>query len=816
MEHLTRRAFIVGASLLPQAAAMRSTAQNGVSRSGLGLVPSPPAAGGGGTGADQKNPVVQEVIQRFRRMPAFRKELGWKLAYTQHSMYMFIDEDRGVPTVGERTSPWGAPDASVYVGRIRRNLASLERVRGLLLSYDFPGVDIESIARDFPDVVEQMQRMHQKGVFDFVNGTYSGAHLHILSSESNWRQFQYGLEVFARLFNKRVKMFAFQESALHQQLPQLLKLFGYEVMSAPGGWPWVTEIVAGPFEMETSHNGTNFLREEEFVWAQALDGTEMPFYLVEPIPVGDFNGDWNITRAIELGLATPPPVWLYCPDMEEVEQKTCDSIAELFDFVLLETELLKRVKEAPPHAKARIFTYWSYAEGVWGEEMLRANRTAELAALMAEGIQAMGQQAGSSIDRLEELGKIWRSIIKYQCHDVMWIETTDLRRKGITYDNAGVAKSHSIMSEIAATLTDSSSDSVAVFNALPTARRAVIEITGKDVPAGGASFQEFEGRALGLRDLPPGGFRSFPLARGGATPSKEVPVPSGIAAAHYSVEFADGLIHQIMTKDGKSLLKPTRYLGGELRAMVHDHWVDNRAAECHFVEGSVCCILSRTSSLGDIPIKERYFFFRNENFIKAELEFDFHGNEVGNFWLDETKVNVYYPTAGGSIHYDVPFGYTSGRANRTLFPINWICCGGLVYVNWGTVKHWVRNGVIANVLAWGGNTYDNRLDFDYWVTQQQYDLKLYGKQTIKYALIPLGKFDGNRIVREVNDLAAPVFINGGSGGRSFYEVKNKDLAVTAVYAKDGKVWARGYSLPTGKKAGHRDFEIFNSPIDELK
>ncbi len=78
-----------------------------------------------------------------------------------------------------------------------------------------------------------------------------------------------------------------------------------------------------------------------------------------------------------------------------------------------------------------------------------------------------------------------------------------------------------------------------------------------------------------------------------------------------------------------------------------------------------------------------------------------------------------------------------------MFATNWIFCGGLVYVNWGTVKHWVRKGVIANVLAWGGNTFDNRSDFE-WVEQQQYDLKLYGKQTIKYALIPVGEFDGNQ------------------------------------------------------------------------
>jgi hypothetical protein len=754
------------------------------------------------------------VLEQFRHLPAFRKELGWKLAYTQHSMYMFIDEDRGEPIVGERTSPWGASDAGVYVDRVRRNLASLENVPGLLLSYDFPGVDIESIARDFPDVVRQMQRMHQRGVFDFVNGTYSGAHLQILSSESNWRQFEYGLEVFAKLFDKQVKMYAFQENGLHQQLPQLLKHFGYEMMSAPGGFPWAVEILDGPFEMESSHNGTNFLREEEFVWAEALDGTRLPFYLVEPIQ-GNVNGDWNIRRALELGLGGPPPVWLYCPDMEEVDPKTCDSIRELFDFVLLETELLQRVKAAPPHARARVFSYWSYSEGVWAEELLRAICAAEHAALLAEGVQAMGSQAGIALNRQEDLRNLWRSIVKYQCHDVMWIETTDLRRKAINYDNQSAAQSRAIANEIAVKLAGGAEGSLAIFNGLPHPRRAVIEMEGTEVPGGGPAFQEFEGRAIGVRELPAGGFRGFPKASGRPAPSQETPLPASLTTQHYTVDLANGLMQQITGKKGQGLLKTTDYLGGELRAMVHGQWQDNRSADCHFYQGDVCYILTRSWSLGDIPVKERYFFFRDDNFIKAELEFDFHGNEVGNFWQDGTKLNVYFPTLGGAIYHDIPFGYVSGRANRPLFAANWISCGGLVYVNWGTVKHWVCNGVLANLLAWGGTTFDNRIDFD-WVNRQQYDLRLYGKQAVKYALIPLGLFDGPRIVREVNDLMAPALVAPGSGEKSFYELKDQNLAVTAVYEKDGEAWARGYKLPGGITGAYRDFEIFNSPIRELQ
>lgn len=822
MNHLTRRAFLIAASVLSQGWAIEMAAGNlsdpehGKGQGKLSRLVPALATGRASPALEQRADVVQEIVRTFRHMPAFRQELGWKLAFTMHSMYMLIDEDRGVPTVGERTSPWGAPDASVYVGRIRRNLASLDKVPGLMLTYDFPGVDIESIERHFPDVIKQMRQKRQKGVFDFVNGTYSSPHLHILSSESNWRQFEYGLEVFERIFGKKVRTFAFQECALSQQLPQILKLFGYEMITAPGGFPWMIEIVDASFEIESSHNGTNFLYDEEFVWAEALDGTKLPFYLVEPIPKGDFNGDWNIKRAIDLGLASPPPVWLCIPDMEEVEPKTCESIEELFDFVLLESELLNRVTEAPPRAKARIFAYWSYAEGVWAEELLRAIRTAEHAGLLAESLQAMAREAGLLIDRRDDLGKIWRTIIKYQCHDCMWIEITDLRRKAINYDLECVAKSYTIINEIAGRLVRRDENSLAIFNGLPTARRALIETKSNEVPGGGTAFQEFEGKALGICELPPGGFASFPLATRGGTPSKEISLPSKITTAHYTVELANGLIQQIAIENGKGLLRSENYLGGELRAMIHDQWRDNRSADCHLFEGEVCYILVRSSSLGDIPVKERYFFFRNENFIKAELEFDFHADQVGNFWMDETKVNVYYPTGGGGIYHDIPFGYVSGRSHRPLFAANWIYCGGLVYVNWGTVKHWVRNGVIANVLAWGGNTFDNRSDFDFWVSQQQYDLRLYGKQTIKYALIPLGEFDGKRIVREVSDLTAPVFVTKGTGEKSFYDVKNEHLAVTAVFDREGKVWARGYNLPSGQKTNFRDFEIFNFPIQDLQ
>jgi hypothetical protein len=200
--------------------------------------------------------------------------------------------------------------------------------------------------------------------------------------------------------------------------------------------------------------------------------------------------------------------------------------------------------------------------------------------------------------------------------------------------------------------------------------------------------------------------------------------------------------------------------------------------------------------------------------IKVELEFSFDGNEVGYFWLDETKINVYYPTRDSDIHYDVAFGHVAGKEQRPLFAINWLYCGGLAYVNRGTVKHWVKDGVIANVLAWGGRKYNARDSTGTW--PGTFDLRLYGKQKIEYGLVPYGNFDGNRIVQEVNTLTAPVFVTKGKGEKSLYAVTAQDLVLTAVYEKDGKAWARGYRLPSERKSKYRDWEIFNVPLSELR
>jgi hypothetical protein len=171
--------------------------------------------------------------QQIEKDQFTKAHFGWKLAFIQHPMYLLIDEDRGEPVVGERVPPWGAANAEDYAGRVRRNLNSLKELPGLKLNYEWSAFELQSITKKFPDISDEMKRQFQNGSLDFVNGSYSQAHLQVLGSESNWRQFEYGLEIYRDLFDKKVTVYATQETGIHQQLPQILGKFNYKYMYLP-------------------------------------------------------------------------------------------------------------------------------------------------------------------------------------------------------------------------------------------------------------------------------------------------------------------------------------------------------------------------------------------------------------------------------------------------------------------------------------------------------------------------------------------------------------------------------------------------------
>jgi len=756
---------------------------------------------------------TNDMLAELLKNPYLKSRMNWQLALCQHPMYLLVDEDRGEPTVGERVLPWGAPDVTIYVERVKRNLASLQKYSDLKLNYEFSAVELQSLAQGFPEVALEIRRMYKKGSLDFLNGSFSQAHLQTFSSESNWRQFEMGLDIFQRLFGKKVRVYAAQETGLHPQLPQILKHFDYEMLAVPS-FPWTMEVLEGDFEFGGSHQGMSIIARDEFVQATALDGTCLPMYINEDAQTGFHKS--RILQGIDRDLFGAAPVWMYFPDLIEVDKEIYRTCKCIFDFVLLERALRERIRQAPPRAKARVYTYWSYMEGVWAEELLRKNKEAEEVALLTEAVICISRLAKKPVRIKDALGKIWHTILKYQHHDVYWIEVTDLRRKAVNYLDEGIEESNNAMAKVGEKILSKDPDSVAFFNGLVRNRKALVTLPASRCISDNLDFQRYGDVCVGFVKLPSVGYKSFKVSADSAFHSRLSKLPKTLQTKYYRVEFSKtGLIQQILDRNAIGLLKTGSFLGGELKAMIDAQWHDNRESDCRFLQGEVFSVLERKGALGPVPVSERYFFFHHELPIRVELEFDFNANSIGHFWFDETKLNVYYPTRGIEIYHDIPFGYIRARELRPLFPINWLYCGGLAYVNRGTVKHWVKDGVLANVLAWGGTRFDNRMHFEFWTSKTQYDLRLYGKQKIEYFLLPYGRFDGNRIVRDVDDLTSPVFITPGAGTGSFYRVSDKNLFVTALYEKEGEGWARGYKLPSRRITEFRDWEIFNVPMRSL-
>jgi len=735
--------------------------------------------------------------------------LGWKIAICYHPMYLLIDEDRGLPIVGERVPPWGAATADDYVQRVRRNIGALEKDPRVKLNYEWSGYELDQMAERFPDVVERMKAAHKKGQLDFIGGEFSQPHAATLGSESCWRQFEFGRAVFERLFGKKIVVYATQETQVHPQLPQILSQFGYKHLVMPN-FSAAVRFTEGPLELISDGCAVRVKQGDEFFHATALDGTSLPGYF----PSSPFL---NPTLERMRDTLRQPPILVHFPDMEEFHNPQ-----PLAEPVLLGDALEERIKVAPPRAKGMVHTFWSYAEGVWAEELLRANRAAEESAILAGNVAAMGKLAGLKSDNQAELDRVWRTILKGQHHDIAWNEVTDLRRKTINADRRMEEDSRRIVADVAERLATKDDGSVVVVNPTPRIRKVVLETSANQIPAGGSKFQQIAGyprsgsRLLGVREVVAGGVTAFAKDANGWASSREAPMPAAISADDYRVEFSpEGLMRQIILPDGTKLLAEGKYLGGEMRAVVGDRWVDNRAARPKFAEGDVCFVVERDIRLDTIPAHERYLFFRHLPAIKVEIEFDFNGNELGDFHIDQTKLNIYYPTAKSDIYHDVPFGFIAAQENEQLLVTNWLYSGGLVYVNRGTPKHWVRDGVLANTVAWGGRAFSNRMHKD-WLRHRQYDLRLFGKQKIEYFLIPAGAFDAVKVVRAVDDLIAPVWMGPGNGTKSFYSFKDESLTLTSLYEKDGEVWARGYKLPSRGATTLRDFQILNAPLRALE
>jgi hypothetical protein len=769
----------------------------------------------------------------------------WKYALAQHPMYLIIRE---CETCAERTPPWGEPSIERYAARVRRNVEALRRHPHLQLGYEWSGLELEQLAEDAPDVIAELRALAAEGRVAFYNGTYAQPHLQVLSSEANYRQFEHGARVYRDLLGWQVGTYAHQEASVHDQLPQLLRAFGIRFAVVPRFATTLRWLEGGEMVV-FDWQGPRFVEGNEFVRWEGLDGSQVPLYL--QLARGGTLDDWLAAEEMA-GRLRVPSLFVKVPDLVEIDDAWLERHRDV-DLVLLDEALDERLRRYPAQGRARFSSNWSYVEGIRAEELTRANRRAEAAALLAEGLGALalallGRPAAST-------DPVWRQILAGQHHDVACFCAPDLREKALCWLQEATTAASLAADEAAqavAAAVDCQSRAgrpVVVFNAVPHSCRilasvpfvgsgagaSVTDAHGADIPA-----DVVDGQVRFLADFGGAGYTTYWLQPGGGTTEPQ--------ATDEPVTFESGTYRAVVQPDGTftslvllttgdELLGPGPLRGNQLTAAdsagvsprrsdegERQDWqrpqqrprplAGERHGPATVRRHPLGLTLTTGLSLGpDAQAALTVDLFHDLPRIDLEWTFTFDRASIGTFYDDDTKLCVHWPLAGlREIVHDIAFGVTDSREGLPFFPASWTDVSdgirGLAYLHQGTPKHWVSDGTLTNLLAWGEDTeaIGSRLWRHNW--PKAFDQRLTGTHVIRCAVYPhhgdwrLAGVIG--VARAYNTLAAVCQPQPHSGPLppdcEVLALPHDQAAATALTVRGEDVVCRLYGLGSGQAA----------------
>jgi len=704
--------------------------------------------------------------------------MNWKLALAQHPMYILIKEDT---LCAERTPPWGAPSIESYHVRLRQNIAVLRKHPQIKIGYEWSGLELELLKDEAPEIFDDMLDLVKAGQSTFYNGTYSQPHLQTLSSEANYRQFEWGARVYKELCDHQVLVYAHQESSLNEQTPQLLKAFGIRYGALPH-FSSTLKIFDGGEILFHSRFGTMFMHGEEFAGWEGLDGTVLDLYLQEPNHMR--IREW-INFQEMLGICHVPPVMVEIPDLIDVDEEWVDERAQA-DFSLLDDILEERRKIAPPRFQVRFYTNWSYIEGIRAEELSRGNWNAEVSALRAEALNSLAyvllKRAPQSTD------PAWKKILTTQHHDVYCFCAPELRDKSVRWLKETFAETESLSEAAAqavvAQVNTSGVDGqpLVVFNTVPHKQKSVVTVevdatnpqildaSGNTLPYEAIPVSANRSQVRFLAELSGLGFSTFQVTTDGNKPTEEIyrkayvfenrfyratVQPDGTFTSLLLLPSGDELLEGAANPGNMLTARDSTGLGpkheGTFDVTKWEKWEPSgRGPEltwkpisaAHVQRSSIGTTFLVDGEMGsNVKATLSVCFYEELPQIDLDWSFTFSEASIGHFFDDDTKLRVLWPLGfTGEIHHDISFGVVDTRTDRPFFPASWVDVSdgtkGLAYFHQGTLKHWVAGNTLVNLFAWGEDTdaIGNRLDLVRW--PKCFDQRLRGTHTIRAAIYP--------------------------------------------------------------------------------
>jgi len=328
-----------------------------------------------------------------------------------------------------------------------------------------------------------------------------------INEESNVRQLQYAREVNRRLLGATPPVYAMSEHAMHSQMPQLLRGFGFE-----------GALLRTHFQMY----GYNPTFDEPMGWWVGLDGSRLP---AVPTYKGEGATFGQTTEDNRILTRYPGPE---CHEPLDKFQKKFGRIHPLLasrvdDAPRRQEELVKQCEGRPgyhwvlleellgafPAPKAELHTApndfvvrmpWGYC----GNEIWNSSRKAEVAVLTAERLATLALILGG--DGCEaQLTEAWKNLLVAQHHDV---QITGLVTEARRFLGAAMETSEEVanasLRHVAAQMTGGKTAQVTVFNPQSWLRKEWVEV---DVPlppgVDGSWVAERDGVAAPCYVIPP-------------------------------------------------------------------------------------------------------------------------------------------------------------------------------------------------------------------------------------------------------------------------------------------------------------------------
>jgi hypothetical protein len=557
---------------------------------------------------------------------------------------------------------WGSEH---FQERLRDAISWLDKYPNFKIGLDNEARIYDYFAVNEPALLEEIKEYlnKYKGRFGIGSSTYGQPLSQFINEESNIRQISYALNATRNHFNYRPPVYLMSEHAMHSQMPQILKGFGFEgaimrthfmmygynpVFNVPiGRWTGVdgSQIATIPtYEGEGSEFGKTpvdnwiLTRYPGPECDDSLEQFRAQFSHIKPLLA---------SRADDSGLRQEGLVKKY----ENNPQ---------YKWILLDELLAKYpAPESVMKTLPNDFTVrmpWGYC----GNEIWNASRKAEMQVLTAERLAALELMNGGE-NREHELTHSWQNLLLAQHHDVQIVGLLPDARKLLTASLKGsTGVIDSSLSFFASKMEGKGVRQITIFNPhswpqsrwikvnldLPRdkARGFVIQNGENVLPCRILRADKFsnqsilDGEIIFKADLPPLSIISYSVI---PTPVIPDDLPSGIVINENDLKISTPYIEIKLSKNG----------GIEYLKMTDgDKFISKQGSRSGFFEGTInginCqsvgrwiiqqsgknapfVIAKEYGFIADIPYQFVITIYEDSPIIECHAEFDFNGQKIG-------------------------------------------------------------------------------------------------------------------------------------------------------------------------------------------